>query len=161
MSEEKEFEGTIDAQTLKECLLALTAVVDEGILRFKEEGVTSKSVDPANVAMVSLDMKKDVFNDYELKNLFIATNEDDELVVGMDFGKLLNILKIGNGDVWLKLNAEKLQVKLGNLSYNMSLFALNALRREPKIPELEYPASLTIELEEFKRGVNTAERSGD
>ena len=153
MSEEKEFEGTIDASILKDVLSALTAVVDEGVLRFSEEGVTSKPTDPANVAMVSLDVKRDIFSEYNL--------EGEELAVGMDFGRLRNILKVGDSDVQLKLNTNKMQMKLGNLSYNMSLFAVDALRKEPKIPELEYPASVTIKATEFKRGINTADKVAD
>ena len=66
MSEEKEFEGTIDASILKDVLSALTAVVDEGVLRFSEEGVTSKSTDPANVAMVIFKLLSSAFTEYSI-----------------------------------------------------------------------------------------------
>ena len=159
---EKEFEGIIDTTIFKKVLSALTSVVDQGVLRFNEEGVTSKSVNPADVAMVSLDIKRDVFIDYNLKG--------EELAVGMDFGKLLNVLKLCSGDTksavtnWvarIKINTEKMQINSGYLSYDLPLLSLDALRKEPKLPELEFLATVTIDSEDFKRGINTADNITD
>ena len=153
-----EFEGIIVTTIFKEVLSALTSVVDQGVLRFNEKGITSKSVNPENVAMVSLDIKRDVFTDYNLKG--------EELAVGVDFGKLLNVLKLCSGDTksavtnWItriKINTKKMQINSGYLSYDLPLLTLDALRKEPKLPELEFPATVTIELEDFKRGINTAD----
>ena len=175
-SEEKiEFEGIIDTTIFKEVLSTLTSVVDQGILRFKEEGITSKSVNPEDVAMVSLDIKRDVFTDYDLKG--------EELAVGMDFGNLLNVLKLCSGDdTRIKINTEKaewiygerpgsdalvlrhkhkMQMSSGYLSYDLPLISLDALRSEPKLPKLEFSAMVTIELEDFKRGINTADTITD
>ena len=171
----EEFEGIIDTTIFKEVLSTLTSVVDQGILRFKEEGITSKSVNPENVAMVSLDMKRDVFTDYDLKG--------EELAVGVDFGNLLNVLKLCSGDdTRIKINTEKpewiygerpgsdalvlhhkhkMQMSSGYLSYDLPLISLDALRSEPKLPELEFSAMVTIELEDFKRGINTADTITD
>ena len=153
-----EFEGIIVTTIFKEVLSALTSVVDQGVLRFNEEGITSKSVNPENVAMVSLDIKRDVFTDYNLKG--------EELAVGVDFGKLLNVLKLCSGDTksavtnWItriKINTKKMQINSGYLSYDLPLLTLDALRKEPKSPELEFSVTVTIELEDFKRGINTAD----
>lgn len=154
-----EFVGTIDSTILKDVLSALVAVADRGVLRVSEEGITSKQVDPANVAMVSLDIKRDVFTDYNLKG--------DELVAGVDFDKLLHNLKLYNyptnveEHIKIKIDTDKkVQMKSGYLSYmssSVSLDALRSLRSEPKMPELKFSATVTIELEDFKRGINTAD----
>lgn len=154
MNEKKiEFEGTIDSKILRDILLALTAVVDEGVLRFTEKEITLKSVEPANVAMVSLDIKQEIFSEYKLKG--------KELAVGVDFNKLLNILKVCNDEVVMEMNAEKMHLKSGDLSYDLSLFALDALTKEPKIPDLEYHTNITIGLKDFKRAIKTADTITD
>lgn len=145
-----EFEGTIDASILKDVLSALTAVVDEGVLRFNEKGVTSKSVDPANVAMVSLDLKRDVFSEYNLKG-------ENILKVSVDFDKLLHILKLCKGDIKIRINTRKVQMSTGYFSYNLPFVSLDALRREPKVPEIEFTAAVTIGLEDFKQGIHVAD----
>ena len=151
-----EFVGTIDHTILKEVLSALVAVTDRGILRIREEGITSKQVDPANVAMVSLYIKRDVFTDYDLKA--------ENLAVGVDFDKLLHILKLCNypvnveGDIKIKIDTDKkVQMNSGYLSYKSPFVSLDALRCEPKLPELEFSATVTIELEDFKQGIDIAD----
>ena len=159
MNEKKtEFEGVIDYTILKEVLSALVAVTDRGVLRISEDGVTAKQVNPENTAMVSLDIKRGVFTGYNL-------NAGD-LAVGVDFDKLLHILKLCEGDTKIEINTENedtqsvsrtVEINSGYLSYNLPLIPLDALRGEPKLPELGFSAEVTIELEDFKRGINIAE----
>jgi proliferating cell nuclear antigen len=156
MNENKpEFAGIIDYTILKEVLSALVGVTDRGVLRISEEGITSKQVDPANVAMVSLDMKRDVFTDYDLKG--------EELVAGVDFDKLLHNLKLYNyltnveEHIEIKIDTKRVQMNSGYFSYDLQLIPLDALRKEPKLPELEFPATATIKLEDFKLGINIAD----
>ena len=169
MNENKaEFEGMIGSTTLKEILSAVVAVVDRGVLRISEEGITSKQVDPANVAMVSLDIKRDVFTDYNLKGgdpILFDLAKTKNLAVGIDFDKLLHILKRYNypvnveRDVKIKINTENVQINTGYLSYNLPVISLDALQREPKLPKLEFAATVTIELEDFNLGINTADHT--
>ena len=150
MSEkEAEFVGTIDNTILKEVVSALAAVSDNGVLRISKEGITSKFVNPENVALVSLDLKRSVFTDYTLMG--------ENLAVGMDFDKLLNILKVCSGDTRIKITTEKKQIKSGYLSFDFPLLSTDALRAEPKVPAVDFSATVTIELEEFKRGINIAD----
>ena len=154
--EDKKFEGIIDTTIFKEVLSALVGVTDRGVLRISEEGITSKQVDPANVAMVSLDIKRDVFADYNLKG-------EEDLVVGVDFDKLLHNLKLYNyptnveEHIEIKIDTKRVQMNSGYFSYDLPLIPLDALRKEPKLPELEFHATVTIELEDFKRGINIAD----
>lgn len=155
------FEAKIEASTLRECIEAITAVVDEGKLRLTEAGMKLRAVDPANVSMISFVLKSDAFAEYR----FTAESEgDNELEVGIDFMKLLGILGIGGKeDVELKLDehAQKLYTKMGSLDYTLSLLDPSTLRKEPKVPELEFPAQVIIETEEFRRAIRAAEKIGD
>ncbi len=155
------FEAKIDASVLRECVETITAVVDEGKLRIAEDGFKLRAVDPANVAMISFELQRDAFDEFQYST---ESEENKESEIGMDFGKLLGILGIGGKeDVELKLDehAQKIYTRMGSLAYTLSLLDPSSLRKEPKVPELEFPAHVIIETEEFRRAIRAAEKIGD
>ena len=155
------FEAKIDASTLRACVETITAIVDEGKLRITEEGLKLRAVDPANVAMISFVLQRDAFDDFQFS---VESEGDTEIEIGMDFMKLIGILGIGGReDVELKLdeNAQKLYTRMGSLDYTLSLLDPSSLRKEPKVPELEFPAKVIIETEEFRRTIRAAEKIGE
>jgi len=155
------FEAKIDASTLRACVETITAIVDEGKLRITEEGLKLRAVDPANVAMISFVLQRDAFDDFRFS---VESEGDTEIEIGMDFMKLIGILGIGGReDVELKLdeNAQKLYTRMGSLDYTLSLLDPSSLRKEPKVPELEFPAKVIIETEEFRRTIRAAEKIGE
>jgi proliferating cell nuclear antigen len=154
------FEAKIDAAVLRESIESITAVVDEGKLRITEDGFKLRAVDPANVAMVSFDLQRDAFDDFR----FEKESDAEAIETGIDFVKLHDILGIGGREgVTLKLDeqAQKLFTTMGSLAYTVSLLDPASLRKEPKVPELEFPVQVTIELEEFRRTIRAAEKIGD
>ncbi|MFV9676777.1 MAG: DNA polymerase sliding clamp [Methanosarcinales archaeon] len=155
------FEAKIDASTLRACVETITAIVDEGKLRITEEGFKLRAVDPANVAMISFVLQRDAFDDFRFS---VESEGDTEIEIGMDFMKLIGILGIGGReDVELKLDehAQKLYTRMGSLDYTLSLLDPSSLRKEPKVPELEFPAKVIIETEEFRRTIRAAEKIGE
>jgi len=164
------FEAKIDANVLRDCIEAITAVVDEGKLRIAEDGLKLRAVDPANVAMVSFELQTDAFDEFRFAakeaeaGAEVAAESKAETEIGMDFVKLLGILGIGGREeVELKLDehAQKLFTRMGSLAYTISLLDPSSLRKEPKVPELEFPARVIIETEEFRRAIRAAEKIGD
>ena len=158
------FEAKIDANVLRGCIEAITAVVDEGKLRIAEDGLKLRAVDPANVAMVSFELQSDAFDEFRFAAAEAAAESKAETEIGMDFVKLLGILGIGGREeVELELDehAQKLFTRMGSLSYTISLLDPSSLRKEPKVPELEFPARVIIETEEFRRAIRAAEKIGD
>ncbi|MBN1763094.1 MAG: DNA polymerase sliding clamp [Methanomicrobia archaeon] len=154
------FEAKIDAAVLRESIESITAVVDEGKLRITKEGFTLRAVDPANVAMISFDLQRDAFDDFR----FEKEGDAEAIETGIDFVKLHDILGIGGREeVTLKLDeqVQKLFTTMGSLAYTVSLLDPASLRKEPKVPELEFPVQVTIELEEFRRTIRAAEKIGD
>jgi len=166
------FEAKIDANVLRECIEAITAVVDEGKLRIAEEGLKLRAVDPANVAMVSFELQSDAFDEFRFAakeaeagaEAEAAAESKAETEIGIDFVKLLGILGIGGREeVELELDehAQKLFTRMGSLAYTISLLDPSSLRKEPKVPELEFPVRVIIETEEFRRAIRAAEKIGD
>jgi len=155
------FEAEIDAGVLKECIEAIIAVVDEGKLRISAEGLNLRAVDPSNVAMVTFQLQKDAFDDYQFSN---GEGDGEGLEIGMDFQKLLGILGIGGKEqVRLSIDeqAQKLYTRMGSLAYTVNLLEPSSLRKEPKVPELEFPVQVVMDIEDFRRTIRAAEKVGE
>ena len=155
------FEAEIDAGVLKECIEAITAVVDEGKLRISAEGLNLRAVDPSNVAMVTFQLQNDAFDDYRFSN---EDEEGEGLEIGMDFQKLLGILGIGGREqVRLSIDeqAQKLYTRMGSLAYTVNLLEPSSLRKEPKVPELEFPVQVVMDIEDFRKTIRAAEKVGE
>ena len=166
------FKAKIDANVLRECIESITAIVDEGKLRIAEDGLKLWAVDPANVAMVSFELQSDAFDEFRFAakeaepgaEVEGTTESKAETEIGIDFVKLLGILGIGGREeVELELDehAQKLFTRMGSLAYTISLLDPSSLRKEPKVPELEFPVQVIIETEEFRRTIRAAEKIGD
>lgn len=149
------FKAEIEADVLKDVVGATTALVDEGKLRVSEDGVSLRAVDPANVAMVTMSLDVDSFEEFE--------GSEGEL--GLDLLKLSDILGMAGKDdvVDIELDEEthKLRLQFGGLSYTMSLLDPNSIRKEPKIPQLDLPAEIKLDGREFQRAVRAAEKVSD
>lgn len=161
------FEAKIDANVLRECIESITAVVDEGKLRITEDGLKLRAVDPANVAMLSFELTRDAFDDFRFEKesgAEAAAEAKAAIETGIDFVKLRDILGIGGREaVNLKLDerAQKLFTTMDSLAYTISLLDPVSLRKEPKVPELEFPVQVVIEIDEFRRTIRAAEKIGD
>lgn len=158
------FHARIDAALLKACIDAITAVVDEARLKISDDGWHVRAVDAANVALIDFELRSSAFEEYEIS----AQRNDDEsggasqLEIGVDFSKLSDIMRVGfkKEDVTLELN-DKLHVKMNALSYTLSLISVETLRKEPKLPSLEFPTRIVLDAEDFKKAIKVAEKLGD
>ena len=162
------FKAKIDSTMLRECIESLTAIVDEGKFRLTESGLKLRAVDPANVAMVSFELQRDAFDLFQFAAEEASSEAESdskaELELGLDFVKFLGILGIGGRDeIELELdeNVQKLYTRMGSLAYTISLLDPSSLRKEPKVPELEFPVQVIIETEVFRRTIRAAEKIGD
>jgi len=64
--------------------------------------------------------------------------------------------------MWLKVEDETtLKVKFGSVVYSVSLIDPSAIRKEPKIPNLELPAKIVMDAGEFKKAITAADKISD
>lgn len=149
------FKAVIQAEKLKDVLEAISTLVEEAKFKITPEGISVKAVDPANVAMVSLELLKDAFESFEA----------DEGEIGIDLTKLSSIMDMAdkNEKIQLELdeNAHKLVVVMRGLSYTMSLLDPASIRKEPKVPALDLPARIVMRGEDLKRAVKASEKVSD
>jgi len=126
--------------------------VDEVKFSISEKGLELKAVDPANVAMVSLRIRAEAFDFFKA----------DQGEIGVDLVRLSDVLSMADKgeNVQLELDEEshKLKIGVGSLSYTLSLIDPSAIRKEPRIPELDLPAHVTLPGAELRRAVKGSRR---
>jgi proliferating cell nuclear antigen len=149
------FKAVINAETLRDAIESVSSLVDEVKFAISEKGLELKAVDPANVAMVSLKILAEAFE------YFSATPGE----IGVDLVRLSDVLSMADKgeNVQLELDEEshKLRIGVGSLSYTLSLIDPTAIRKEPRIPELDLPAHVTLPGSELRRAVKAAEKVSD
>jgi proliferating cell nuclear antigen len=149
------FRAAIQSEPLKNILRALRATVDEARVKIDESGIRVRAVDPANVAMDDLDLSASAFESYE------ATPG----VIGTDLDRLWDAVSLANkGDlVQLHLDTEsrKLVVAVTGLEFQIACLDPATIRSEPTLPELELPASVTVDRDTLRQGVKAADLVAD
>ncbi|MCS7121356.1 MAG: DNA polymerase sliding clamp [Archaeoglobaceae archaeon] len=144
----------MNGEVLKTVAKAITALVSEARIHFLNQGMHSRAVDPANVAMVIVDVPRESFEVY---------NVDEEKVIGVDVDRIYDISKSIKGKdlVELLLSETELKIKFGSVEYSVSLIDPSAIRKEPRIPELELPVKVVMDAGEFKKAVTAADKISD
>jgi proliferating cell nuclear antigen len=149
------FKATIKGDKLKETVSALTALVDETKLNITEKGITARSVDAANVAMVAMELTQDAFETY-------AGTEGS---IGLNLVKLESALEMVDKEdvVGLELDetSHKLKIEFGGITFTHSLLDPSTLRKEPNIPALNLPIEVSINGLDFKTGLKASEKVAD
>ncbi|MEM0155989.1 MAG: DNA polymerase sliding clamp [Thermoplasmataceae archaeon] len=143
----------ISVKNLKEVADLLNTIVSEAKFSFKKDGVIIKAVDPAHVAMVSLEIPTDVFEMYEL---------DQEEEISLDIERLKSILKLANsGDViTVYKEKERLKFEIGTIIKTLSLLDNNSITT-PRVPQVSSESYVVLPKFELEKGLKAAEDVSD
>jgi len=130
--------ATIDTDTFRETIDVIAAMVTECRLTISEQGIRTRAVDTANVAMISLELDQEAFSS------FLATAGE----LGIDITKMKNIVgMMGRGDVLsldLPDDGHKMEMVFSGYKYSLTLLDVNTIRKEPSMPSIELPAKIKI-----------------
>jgi proliferating cell nuclear antigen len=144
-------EAVINAGIFKDIVDAVACLVDECKLNYTPDGIKVAAVDPANVAMVHLDLGAASFQHYEANRGTIA----------VDLVKMKDALAGAAGDdtVEIKvLDGGKLVLRYGATTYRLSLLDPGSIRKEPKKPFLDHPVKVVINGSDLKRMVKSCDK---
>lgn len=142
----------MSGEILRTLTRAIVALVSECRIHFLNKGLHSRAVDPSNVAMVIVDVPKESIESYRVES---------EKTIGVDMNRVFDISKtISTKDlVELSIQDEAtLRIKFGSVEYNLALIDPSAIRKEPKIPELNLPAKIVLDAGEFKKAISATEK---
>ena len=149
------FTAIVSASTLQDALDSVSVLVDECKIQLNEEGLAIQAVDPANVAMVDLELEAAAFESYE----------SDGGLIGVNLNRLEDIASMADsGDlIHLELDEEtrKLHISIDGLSYTLALIDPDSIRDEPDIPDLDLPGEIVPEGAQLDRGIKAADMVSD
>ena len=148
------FQAKIRADILKKMIDIVSPLVNEVKIKVTPAGMSLRAVDPAHVAMVDLSISASAFEEYKA----------DETEIGIDLDKLASIMKLASsGDtVEMELDdvSNRLIIRIGNLTRKIGLIDTTGMT-EPKVPNLNLPAKITVKASELLQGVKASESISD
>ncbi len=146
-------EVVLEAELFKTMLKGLNALVSEARVVFSEEGIKSHVIDPSNVAMLLI---------YVPVASTEAYTVDTETEVGIDVNRLSDIVKSfkKRDIVSISLKDESLELKNNTLKYTIQTIDPSTLRKA-KTPELELPAKVVLDAQEFKNAITYCSKVAD
>lgn len=145
----------LSGEVLRSITRSMVALVSEARFHFTPQKLHARAVDPANVAMVILNVPKESFEGF---------NIEEEKTIGVDIDRLYDILKSVKSDELIELKLaddSSLNVKFGSVEYSVALIDPSAIRKEPKVPNLDLPSKIVMDGGDFKKSINTSDKISD
>ncbi|MCX6694552.1 MAG: DNA polymerase sliding clamp [Methanomicrobiales archaeon] len=147
--------ATINADILKESIEAISALVTECRIHLSEDGISTRVVDTANVAMISLTLNKTAFQS------FASTISE----LGIDIAKLKNIFGMIAKDDMMSLELpegqNKLLIAFQGYRYSLALLDTNTIRKDPNTPTIELPGRVVIAGTDLNNAIKAATMVSD
>jgi len=134
------------ADVIKPVFAFGSKLVDEAKLQIDSSGLSYTAVDPANVAMIGLDVPAGAFETFDV----------DDTTLGVDMGDVNTALRAGRqskGDeITLSVEGNRLSSTVQrdydgtamDLQNKVRLIDPDSIRQEPELPELDLPKSADI-----------------
>lgn len=173
-------EMTLDPLRTRDFLNILGAVVDEFRLKIYSDGWRIKAVDPANVAMISIDLRSEEFMKYDydlpdeplmvgvdvdkVKGFLVGASSQEDVMVGEELTEPVDFsfCPIHDKHQNVRKNSYQLDLFQGIYSRSMLLYPENEIRKEPKLPgDIGLACKLHLSTIELRRMINKASKVSD
>jgi len=136
----------LKTEVLKKVVGHTSFLVDDVVLAFEDDGLSVRVVDPSHVAMLSLFIPKDDFEEYEAVGS-----------VAVELPKVKEVLAIAKKEAIVDIthDAEKnrLVFTLGNIQRRMALLDINSMGAPQKVPDIDYDKPSLVEQAELKKAL--------
>ena len=163
------FEASIELNKLHDALEALGALVDEAKFVISTDGITSHMVDPANVADVRVNIKKEAFMSWNYEG---APVEFALIDIGGLVDTLTRVREIRDEeegeyafDEGMKLiideAANTLFLSRGSFTYRKHMADPAGIRRPPNIPNIDLPFLVRVRGTQLRNALHLIERESD
>ena len=148
------FKARIKADSIKEFIGTVGALVDEAKMNVSEDGIQVKAVDPSHVAMIEANLVKSAFDSYEAS----------PVEMGIDVDKFKTVLSVDGKEDMVDMEKDdslnRLVVNIGNLTRAMPLLDTSGMP-DPKVPSLDLPASISVSVNEISQGLKASKSVSD
>ena len=148
------FKARIKADSIKEFIGTVGALVDEAKMNVSEDGIQVKAVAPSHVAMIEANLVKSAFDSYEAA----------PVEMGIDVDKFKTVLSVAGKEDMVDMEKDdslnRLVVNIGNLTRAMPLLDTSGMP-DPKVPSLDLPASISVSVNEISQGLKASKSVSD
>jgi len=129
-----------DVKLLRDILVSISTLIDEGTFNTSPEGIKLRSMDPSRVAMVDFTMQKTVFDEY-------ISDKNEKICINL--GELLKLLKRAGRDEILEILLDEetgqLIVRIrGKYTRTFRMPTLEVTEEEIPIPKVTFNAKVTL-----------------
>ncbi len=151
------FRATLtDPSLLINSVSTIAELIDEGIFKVTQSGISLVAADRAMVAVVDFNLASSAFEQFEL---------DKDQTIGLNVGNLLSVLRraTGSDKLSLSLQDSKLEIGITGESRRRFVVPLLDLSQEevPPIEQLEFAARAELKPEILQHGIDDAEIVAD
>ncbi|MDK2790303.1 MAG: proliferating cell nuclear antigen [Methanothermococcus sp.] len=150
------FRAVCNAKDFKKIVDAMSNLVDEICFEVDENGIKASAMDPSHVALVSVNLPKEAFDEY------VADIHD----IGIDLEALKKFMSRGksNEKMILELDEEKNKLNItfkneATRKFSIALYDVSSTNL--KVPEIEYPNEILIKAGGFVEALKDAELVND
>lgn len=140
---------------LKESISIISELVNEASFKVTKEGIELVAMDPANVAMVVFKLLSSSFTEY---------NVPEDVYLAVNLSNMKQVLRRAkpNDMLSLELQENKLTITLrGNSKRTFSLPIIDLDEKEQKVPDLQFPLSITTSTQRFNDAVEDVDIIGE
>ncbi len=141
------------SEVLKETVNVISTLINEAKFKITQEGIKIMAVDGSHIAMIDLTLQSTAFEEFRA----------DEMDLGIDLEKLKTVLKNAKSDeiIEINYNAERniLEFNLDAIEMTMALLDSSNMS-EPKVPDLDHKAKITVAKSLIERGLKAASDVG-
>lgn len=150
------FRAVCNAKDFKKIVDAISNLVDEICFEVDENGIKASAMDPSHVALVSVNLPKEAFDEY------VADIHD----IGIDLETLKKFMSRGksNEKMILELDEEKNKLNItfkneATRKFSIALYDISSTNL--KVPEIDYPNEVLIKAGGFVEALKDAELVND
>lgn len=146
----------IEASVLQDWTDRIVSLVDEAKIHLEFDGIWTKAVDPANVAMVKNTLSGEAFESFDISDegiLGLNMIRLQSIIDGADSGQLINIR--------YDATTRNLVIRFGVHEFTMALIDPDSIRQEPDLPDLDLPAEVEMVASELQDGVEYSDELSD
>ncbi len=145
------FEAVIsDTKSWRNSIEAIAALIDEGTLHIKEDGLKLKAMDPSQIALVDFELPSGAFEGYKV---------DKDVDIGIDFSELSRITKRSKAGDKIKISLKERfkMVFEGETTRAFDLAIIGSTSTPPREPSIDFTGEIKLGASILKEALKDAE----
>jgi proliferating cell nuclear antigen len=147
-------DAILKSEIVRNVFKGVNLLVNEARIHLTQEELHIRAVEFSNIAMVIARVPKDSFEAYKV---------EENTTVGVDVARINDFVSKFKKEELVDMSITDGRLKIGtpSIKYQLSLIDPTAIRKEPKVPNLDLPAKVVLDSAELKKFIALAEKISD